>query len=166
LGRKRALEGEKKSVEGKLEALRARQQGALDLSDVFKTLYELLTNWSLLNVRQQRRYLARFIQMMGIRMTTAGLCEVWVYWKHTFDESLEAAEIETFHSRLRRVRSTEWTDERREMLRQVYAEPQVAIMKQFPDCTWGAIRRQIARLGLDRCATLMALARTLKTCSS
>lgn len=164
LGRKRALEGEKKSVEGKLEALRARQQEALDLSTVFKTLDELLTNWSMLNVRQQRRYLARFIQMVGIKMTTTGLCEVWVYWKHTFDESLEAAEIETFRLRLRRARSTEWTDDRRELLRQVYAEPQVAIMKQFPDCTWGAIRRQIARLGLNRRATLMALGRWPERC--
>jgi hypothetical protein len=41
----------------------------------------------------------------------------------------------------------------------VYLLSQVEIMKRLPECTWGAICRQMNRLGLDRRAALTAVGR-------
>jgi DNA invertase Pin-like site-specific DNA recombinase len=159
LNRKRSLEGELHATENKLETIRSQQQDAQEMGKVFKTLDELLTNWPKLNVRQQRRYLTRFVQMVGIKFSTTGICDLWIYWKNTFDETLDAAEIDTLRVRLKRARPTEWTEERNAILRDVYLLSQVEIMKRLPECTWGAICRQINRLGLDRRAALTALGR-------
>jgi DNA invertase Pin-like site-specific DNA recombinase len=165
LNRKRSLEIEKRAVEVKLETTRARHKEAQDISAVFKSIDDLLDNWTKLSIRQQRRYISRFVQMVGIKMSTTGICDIWIYWKNTLDESLEAAEIETLRVRLRRARSTDWTDERHELLRRIYTLPQVEIMKQIPDCTWGAIRRRMHRIGLDRQAALSRLGRWPEECA-
>jgi hypothetical protein len=165
LNRKRSLDIEKRTVEDKLETTRARHKEAQDISAVFKSIDELLLNWTKLSVRQQRRYISRFIQMVGIKVSTTGICDIWIYWKNTLDESLDAAEIEALRVRLRRARSTEWTDERHALLRSIYTLPQVEIMKQIPDCTWGAIRRRMHRIGLDRRAALTRLGRWPEECA-
>lgn len=113
LNRKRSLESEKHAIEGKLIAARVRLSDAQDMSAVFKTLDEMLGNWQKLSIRQKRRYLSRFIHMVGVRMSTTGICDVWLYWKNTLDEDLDAAEIESLRVRLRRSQSTEWSENAR-----------------------------------------------------
>jgi hypothetical protein len=159
LNRKRSLTDDLAHTAQRLEALRAQQRDAQEMSRVFKTLDELLLNWSHLSARQQRRYLSRFIEMVGIRVGTTGFCELWIYWRNTFDATLDAAEIETFRIRLTRARPTEWSDERNALMMECYLLPQVEIMKRLPECTWGAICRQMNRLGLDRRGELTRLGR-------
>lgn len=159
LNRKRSLEGELRATENRLEAIRTQQRDAQEVGRVFKTLDELLTNWPKLNVRQQRRYLARFVQMVGVKMSSTGICDLWIYWKNTFDETLDAAEIDTLRIRLKRARPTQWTEARNALLREAHLLSQVEIMKRLPECTWGAITRQINRLGLDRRQSLTKLGR-------
>jgi hypothetical protein len=149
LNRKRGLESELHATESKLETIRTQQQDAQEMGKVFKTLDELLSNWSKLNVRQQRRYVTRFVQMVGLKFSTTGICDLWIYWRNTFDETLDAAEIDTLRIRLKRARPTEWTEERNAILREVHLLTQVEIMKRLPECTWGAIVRQMNRLGLN-----------------
>jgi hypothetical protein len=159
LNRKRSLTDDLAHTAQRLEALRAQQRDAQEMSRVFKTLDELLLNWSHLSARQQRRYLSRFIEMVGIRVGTTGFCELWIYWRNTFDAKLDAAEIETFRIRLTRARPTNWSDERNAILTACYLLAQVEIMKHLPECTWGAICRQMNRLGLDRRGELTRLGR-------
>jgi len=162
LNRKRSLEGEHRATEIKLATIRSQQQDAQDMGKVFKTVDELLTNWPKPNVRQQCRYLTRFVQMVGIKFSTTGTCDLWVYWKNTFDETLDAAEIDTLRIRLKRARPTEWTEERNAILHNSYMLSQVEIMRRLPECTWGAITRQMNRLGLDRRQILTELGRWLE----
>lgn len=159
LQRKRSLTRDLDTTTARLVELRSQQEEAQEMSQVFATLDDLLANWSQLSARQQRRYLTRFIEMIGIRVGTTGYFDIWIYWKHTFDAALDAAEIETLRIRLARARPTEWNDERNAILLEHYLLPQVDLMKHLPECTWGAICRQMNRLGLDRRGDLTALGR-------
>jgi hypothetical protein len=156
LSQKRSLEKEKYEIEIQLQTTRDSLTEAHDSTQVFKTLDELLDNWLRLTARQRRRYLGKFTQMIGVKRGDGRWCELWIYWKSTLDESLDAAEIEILSVRLKRSRESTWTEEDYAYLREHYGDSQVEIMQHFPTRTWLAILRIMNRLGLDRRARLVA----------
>src|SRR5258708_16429157 len=155
LSKKRSLEKEKVEIEIQLQTTRASLTDAHDSTQVFKTLDELLENWPRLTARQRRRYLGKFTQMIGIKRGDGRWCEVWIYWKNTLDESLDAAEIETLSIRLKRSRASTWTEEDYAYLRDHYGDNQLDIMQHFPTHTWLAILRKMHNLRLDRRAYIV-----------
>ncbi len=155
LSQKRSLEKEKVEIEIQLQTTRASLTDAHDSTQVFKTLDELLENWPRLTARQRRRYLGKFTQMIGIKRGDGRWCEVWIYWKNTLDESLDAAEIETLSIRLKRSRASTWTEEDYAYLRDHYGDNQLDIMQHFPTHTWLAILRKMHNLRLDRRAYIV-----------
>jgi hypothetical protein len=155
LSQKRSLEKEKYEVEIQLQTTRNNLTEAHDSTQVFKTLDELLENWPRLTARQRRRYLGKFTHMIGVKRGNGRWCEVWIYWKNTLDESLDAAEIETLSIRLKRSRSSTWTEEDHAYLRDHYGDDQLDIMQHFPTHTRLAILRQMQNLGLDRRAYIV-----------